>query len=383
MHRILALFVILLAFSCAKDQPAHHAGSKRAFYYWQTAMYNFDWNDSLFRSMEVDRMYFRFFDVDWNAEVKAPVPVSPLELYSFPQWKDSTELIPVVFITNETFKNLDLKGSEALAAHVHKKVMGKLNTYLLSEFNWNDGWWEQNPYNVKSKALNEQFKHDSVYAAKIKLVKEVQFDCDWTKSTEEKYFAFLAASKRLFKEQVVSSTVRLYQYRYPKEAGLPPVSRGMLMCYNAGDIKSRETLNSVFDKKEVMEYLDDADEYPIPLDYALPIFEWAVLYQDGKFAKILPAEQLLNNYGSLLTSKTSSIKIASEDFVFGNTASSVYIRKGDELRFETPDMNDVSEVATWLSDHKNNTQSTITFYHLNQHDLEKNAEAIKRIFGSF
>jgi hypothetical protein len=381
MQRLLLIVLVVLTFSCSKDKKVDRP-SKKAFYYWQTSLYNFSWGDSLFRTLDVDRLYFRLFDVDWNSEVKAPVPVSPLEWgYYYISPGDTIETVPVIFITNKTFKNLDEKGSVELAHHIYKKLMARMSTLMASVI-YDEGWWEQNPYNLKSKNFRTQAKHDSVYAATLKTIREIQFDCDWTKSTRDKYFAFLTEAKKLFKDRTITSTIRLYQYKYPKEAGLPPVTRGMLMCYNAGSISDSETTNSVFDKSEIMDYLD-ADEYPIPLDYALPVFEWAVLFQNGKFTAILPADILRERYIDRLSNTRDNIWAANEDFVFGNTASSIYIRQGDELRFEEPAKEDIEAVAEWISEHKNNSDAAITFYHLNDDNLKKHSEEIKSIFDTF
>lgn len=380
MYRLLLIALAVLAFSCSKEKTAHRP-SKKAFYYWQTSFYNFYWGDSTYRALDIDRLYCRFFDVDWSDEAKAPVPVSPIEMY-YSTLPDSVEFVPVVFITNETFKNLDEKTSAELAANVHKKVMMQLTPFLVSSFRYEDGWWEQNPYNMKSKDLRSQTRYDSVYNARLKKIREVQFDCDWTKSTRDKYFAFLKEAKKLFKDQTVTSTVRLYQYKYPKEAGLPPVDRGMLMCYNAGKVNDDKTINSVFDKSEILDYLD-ADDYPIPLDYALPVFEWAVWFQGDKFNGILPIAPLKEDYSSFIENTKNNIWTVKEDFVLGNTASASYLRRGDQIRFESPSAADIKTVAQWLSEHKNNQEAAITFYHLNENDLQEHSQTIKSIFDSF
>jgi len=257
----------------------------------------------------------------------------------------------------------------------------QLTPFLLSSFRYEDGWWEQNPYNIKAKDLRSEARYDSAYNSKLKTIHEIQFDCDWTKSTKEKYFTFLKEAKKLFKDQTISSTVRLYQYKYPKEAGLPPVERGMLMCYNAGKVNDDKTINSVFDKSEILDYLD-ADEYPIKLDYALPIFEWGVWFQDGKFKGILPTSSK-DDYSYFIENTKDNIWHVKEDFVLGNTASASYLRKGDEIRFEEPAKADIEAIAEWLSNHKNNQEAAITFYHLNHHDLQKHSQTVKSIFDSF
>jgi hypothetical protein len=165
---------------------------------------------------------------------------------------------------------------------------------------------------------------------------------------------------------------------------VPPVKRGMLMCYNAGNIRSSKTTNSIFDKSEIMSYLD-AKAYPVPLDYALPFFDWALLYQKGQLKHILSTAILREEYQRYVgpMDKESNIAIVHEDFVYGDTDKGVYIRAGDEIRYEEPDLEDVQEVAAWLSGHKNNEEAIISLYHLNEYDLQKHSKAIQAIFNSF
>ncbi|SKC66498.1 hypothetical protein [Ohtaekwangia koreensis] len=388
MYRLSFAGFILLLVACGTDNADKASGqsNRNAFYYWQTSLYDFPRQDSVYESLHVSKLYIRFFDVDWSESAHAPVPVSPIETYY--TFDNTTEMVPVVFITNETFMHLDKTQSADLARQVYKKLMAKLNAMLLGRYGtdlYEEEWWEQNPYNLKSRNFDEQQKHDSIYTARVKKIKEIQFDCDWTKSTKDKYFAFLEESKKLFEQQLISSTIRLYQYKYPKEAGLPPVKRGMLMCYNAGNIKSTETKNSIFDRKEVMSYLD-AGEYPIPLDYALPVFEWAVLYSSNKeFKNILSAFTLQEDYQSFIgpRNEETNVSVVLEDFVYGYTNRGIFIRKGDEIRFEQPDLEAVKELAGWLAAHKNNKEAIISLYHLNRYDLQKHSKEIKAIFDSF
>jgi hypothetical protein len=384
MLRALSLSIIACLISCTNDKSVVVPSTTNAFYYWQTSLRNFNWQDSVYHALEVKKIYLRFFDVDWSVEGNAPVPISPLDLYSWSNIDSHAETIPVVFITNETFKSLSLEQSVQLAGQVHRKLMAFLSVYLArySSYDLYDGkgGWQQNPYNIKSAKFDEHRRYDSLYHAQMNNVKEIQFDCDWTPSTKDKYFAFLQEVKKLFNDKLISSTIRLYQYKYPKEAGVPPVERGMLMCYNAGSVKDPKTRNSIFDKKEIMSYLESAN-YPLPLDYALPVFGWALLYHDDQLKDILPSSSL-QEYKHYLTLKDDHAYV-NADFVFGHTAKSILVRKDDMIRFERPDMDDVNEVAAWLAEHKNNKEAVLTLYHLNDYDLQTYSEEIESIFNSF
>ena len=392
MVRICFLAAALcLLLGCSDNGRAPDGGTTRGFYYWHTRSGRFDWDDSTYLALDVDRLYVRFFDVDWSEADNAPVPVAPLDRW-FQPGPDTVDVVPVVFITNETFTHLDTAGAILLAQQVHRKVLAGLTgifdtqSYRLYEDSPTDNdMYYPNPYRQRSKRFDELHRRDSLYDALRHRLREVQFDCDWTAGTRAQYFAFLRESKKLFAGKLVSSTVRLYQYKYPDKAGVPPVERGMLMCYNAGSVKDPETANSIFDRKEVMAYLEGQARYPLALDYALPVFEWAVLYQDGKFRSILSAAMLREDYEyrRYLQPQGDQRATVLEDFTYGYNSEGIYLRKGDQIRFEHPDMRDVKAVAAWLHEHKNSADAALTFYHLNNYDLTKYSQTLEGMYRAF
>jgi hypothetical protein len=390
MVRICFLAAALcLLLGCSDNGRVPDGGATRGFYYWHTRSGRFDWEDSTYLALDVDRLYVRFFDVDWSEADHAAIPVEPLGYWSH-LWPDTVDVVPVVFITNETFTHLDTAGAAVLARQVHRKVMAQLNgisdvqSYALYQDSPTDedGYYPD-PYRQRSKRFDELHRRDSLYDALLHRLREVQFDCDWTAGTRAQYFAFLRETKKLFAGKLVSSTVRLYQYKYPGKAGVPPVQRGMLMCYNAGSVKDPETANSIFDRKEVMSYLEGEHRYPLALDYALPVFEWAVLYRDGTFQAILSAGMLRDDYNRYLEPQGDRRATVSEDFTYGYTDQGVYLRKDDQIRFERPDMKDVETVAAWLHEHKNSADAALTFYHLNHYDLTKYSQALEAMYRAF
>jgi hypothetical protein len=123
------------------------------------------------------------------------IPVSPV---TFQASTEGYNIVPVIFIKNRTFIDVDSATVTALADSVLKLVTQINNTQKLSP-------------------------------------QEIQFDCDWTETTRNSYFLFInhyrAASK-----QSISATIRLHQVKYPATTGIPPVDRGVLMYYNMGSI---------------------------------------------------------------------------------------------------------------------------------------------------
>ena len=104
MYR-LCLAALLFLMVCCTEKPSP-TSARNAFYYWRTDVSRFPWKDSTYKALNVSKLYLRFFDVDWSEQNKSPVPVSPVEFYySYNSPDTSTEIVPVVFITNETFSH--------------------------------------------------------------------------------------------------------------------------------------------------------------------------------------------------------------------------------------------------------------------------------------
>ena len=71
----------------------------------------------------------------------------------------------------------------------------------------------------------------------LNIPKEIQLDCDWNSSTQKKYFNLIEEMKLYptWENIVWSATIRLHQLKYPKQTGVPPVNKGVLMFYNMGN----------------------------------------------------------------------------------------------------------------------------------------------------
>ena len=205
---------------------------------------------------DVDTLYLRFFDVEWETPSNSPKPVAPI-IFSdeIPQ---QIKIIPVVYLKNEVFKNL----SEVLSENLAENVWMKISII------------------AKTQHIN---------------ISQIQMDCDWSPSTRQKYFKFLQALNNKLKNThiKVSATIRLHQVKYREITGVPPVNRGMLMFYNFGRLQARGELNSIFNEQEASRYTSYISEYPLPLDVVLPIFSWAIHSHHEKITGLLENEAIV------------------------------------------------------------------------------------------
>src|ERR1700751_3489910 len=98
--RIIVAIITVLFSSCSKDS-SHN--SYKAFYYWKSVFSVSVEQKTLLDDLKVKKIYIKFFDVKLNDSLK-PIPIATIN------FKDSVpgiEIIPVVYITNKTFSEID------------------------------------------------------------------------------------------------------------------------------------------------------------------------------------------------------------------------------------------------------------------------------------
>lgn len=287
---LLALFFI--GCSHAPKPPA-----ERAYYFWKSD-FRLSPNEQrqLFDTLNIKRLYLKYFDVVWNADTRQPSPMDNMTIETV--LPANISIVPTVFITNETMQRIDSAQIDTLAQHIATKI--------------------------KEKTTNANL---------TKQVYEWQIDCDWSAKTKGKYFALLTALKVHFptKTHLLSVTIRLHQLKYPKKTGIPPVNRGMLMLYNMSNVRLANTKNSILDIDITKQYIKEQTKYALPLDVALPVFAWAAAFRGDAF------QGLYNNWTEDFCAKQTFLKktntnnfICTKDTAY-NTH---YWRKGDALRLE-------------------------------------------------
>ena len=325
----LGLLLLLLAVGCC---PPNSDGTSRShwvqpsFYYWRS-VYQTSAADSLYLdSLSVERLYLRFFDIDWNDAQRQAVPIAPVVLDEplLPHLK----LVPTIFITNRSFAQLPADGIDSLAARVARRVAAMCRQYDVS-----------NP------------------------IVEIQFDCDWTSSTRDRYFAFLRAFAQLpaYRHIPLSATIRLHQIKYAAQTGVPPVGRGMLMCYNMGELRATNTNNSILDTDILSKYISKLSAYSLPLDIGLPLFSWGVVFRQGRF------EGLLNGWRMADVAGVAQLKAiddhtfrVSEPWQVGN----ISLQTNDIIRIEQCDMVALRRAARLLAPRWQTDTARVIFYHL-------------------
>lgn len=325
---------------CNKDKSIVN----RCFYYWQQDFTLSNETLNTLTSLEINKLYVKFFDVNWDKATAQPSPVADIHFSS--EIPAGIEIIPVVFITNETLSHLDSAQTTMLAQKISKRIQGVIETN------------------------------------KIATPQEIQLDCDWTESTRENYFLLISTMKNFpdWKNTLWSATIRLHQIKYAEQTGIPPVNRGMLMFYNMGNIEDISAENSIYDAATAELYTNRISEYPLPLDAALPCYSWGLLFDGQELLKIfypLYPAQVDEKY---FIKKSENMHAAKGNFYFRGQ----FFVEGNILKLETMTPELTLQAAQQLSKELPPADRNIILYHLDTIILQNYThENFEKIFDDF
>lgn len=360
MTLVIAVFLILFL-SCKKygDQPPI-----MSFCYWKTT-FSIDSTDaSNLNKFGANHLYLRLFDVDWDVVTKSPAPVAQCE-YDY-RSNYTNNLTPTIFITNSVFENIKEDDIEAFAEKFTKKateLKERIFDISLNSKIENDSNYQKISTNYEEWEKIQEYRDSVMEVIKPKYYnqnKEILIDCDWTPSTKTKYFKFLEIIKTKMVDLEITSTLRLWQYRDYKLAGVPPVKKCLLMCYNLTDPRKYETENSIATTEEFKKYINHSD-YPLKLDIALPIHSWAIYFRNNKYKGIInsiPVSEITGNK-ELFEKKSDQKYMFLKDTVINET----YYRFGDEFRIEQVDFKTLVEFAQIIKQYiKIDKTSKVTFF---------------------
>ncbi len=337
---IVGLLVLLLLFACSQRKGRTIS---RGFYYWKTNVNISDYEQSYMDSLQSQYTYVRFFDVDIAADGKT---AKPLAIVNFGSKLPQQKIVPVVFITPRA----------------------------LNVMQWHElDFYAKNIADLLSKN-----------AAQISLMpEEIQIDCDWTQSNRDMYFELLNRLKKqdFLKNKKLSATIRLHQIKFSIAAGIPPVDKGLLMVYNIDKLTDINVENSILNDKTAKKYVEKIGNYPIPLDIALPIFSWALLFENESLKGILrDFEQSDLEIESIFKPIAKNKYLVQKDTLFRGYD----LKTNQVLRFENSDYKTVYSMANYLSDRIKSDSLTLLLYHCDSINFSKySTDELEKIFSSF
>ncbi len=338
---IIKLTVLSLIFSAfsIKSCTVSKSEPTRSVCLWKT---NDGLNESdkeVFNSLSISHTYTRYADIIWNPiyERTEPVPGANSQHFDYIS-KNNTA---VIFITNEVLENLTFPMMRDLALKI-----ASLYNSVQNDFAERYGRINGFDYDAPDFDYNEsQHIADSLSNDWLTQNNHLLIDCDWTVSTKDKYFDLLKNLKTELRKTEIQSTLRLWQYRDYKLAGVPPVKRCLLMCYSTGDPKDIDEQNAIVDFATIKEYITHS-RYQTKLDIALPVYSWATLFRNNEFAGIISPMTLnyLEENPALFQKNDSTHFTIMRDTVLGDT----YYRYGDKLNYQGVNTEELLEIAKWI-----------------------------------
>ncbi|MCU0275802.1 MAG: hypothetical protein MUF02_02920 [Acidobacteria bacterium] len=321
---LLALAGLFLA--CSRAKPP----SQVAFYHWKQVLELDRASCQLLAQARVQRLFVRFFDVDLDAASGTPVPVSELEYRG--GLPAGIRVIPVVFLAERVFR------SAYDPSRLAGQVAGKI----------------------------ERIVSRNGFAP----AREIQLDCDWTESSQDRFFSFLKAMKKnVSLGTTLSATLRLHQVKFREREGVPPVDCATLMLYNMGDVESPVAHNSIIDAGVFRSYADALGDYPLPFDLALPIYRWGLVYRHDRLARIVNdlGEEEVAAAGDAFRALGKGRFLCRRGTHLGGTA----LFAGDLLRLEAAEFSTVRECQRLARKALKGRQAGLVFYHLDAKALAR------------
>ncbi len=326
MKKITSIIFLTLACvwtACEGDKPPK--AITPAVYHWKTAFDPTAEEKNFLKNNAIKQVYVKYFDIDLDDQQGKPTFKAILKPQQLPP--NGISIVPVVYITNRTLTQVQGRYMKALADKIYQKIE-------ITHQNW-----------LQKKPLS------------------IQIDCDWTLQTKKKYFALLQVLRK--KCPNLSATIRLHQIKFSDQTGVPPVARGMLMCYNMGDWQLEKTPNSIFDPAIFQQYVGTIADYNLPLDVVMPAFYWTILYRNHRFM------YFLNTVGSKDLNPLQAFKAKGNRYVAqkDTVAWDLAIRKGDVFRVEETSFEDIFKSSSYLKKKISNQNLTFALYHLDEKSL--------------
>ncbi|KPE50344.1 hypothetical protein [Chryseobacterium indologenes] len=313
MKKILIFSLLFIIFSCSKKQVHPYT-----FYYWKTHLKMDQEEKKILDKAPEPFLYTRFFDVDKVGGKFQPVAVITKDN----SFQTSKQIVPVVFITNQSMLHISPEEITFLAESIHQVVQKKTREYQLKTNN------------------------------------EIQIDCDWTAGTRDDYFKFLKELKRVSGKEV-TCTLRLHQVKDKKNTGIPPVDKVYLMCYSTSSPLENTNKNSILDLVTLKNYLSKLEDYPIKkIEAALPIYSWGIVTNHlgrHRLINALSKKDLENPDFKKISDH--EVEIMKDGFYFGN-----YLNKGFKIKTEEISEEQLKDAVDFLE--KKIHDFTIIYYQL-------------------
>lgn len=301
---LILIAILFLAFFYFYSQKKENKSLSFSFYFWE----------STFKEKDIkEKLYIKVLDISYSTKME-------LINTNF-KTKANQNFVPVVYITNETMKNVDY----SLISEVILKTLKSLD------------------------------------------FEELQIDCDWSGSSQSNYFKLLEDLKTKL-NKTLSATIRLHQIKYYTKTGIPPVDYGVLMYYNMSDIGDFNTKNSILDNDIAKKYHYNFENYKLKLKLALPLYSQAIQFREKKALSIFEGVKKKDFDSNFEEISPNIYKVLNSHYFQGR-----YVYKDDIFRFEDSEFEEIKIALDDFLNLSNNSFEEVIFYTLkykNKYDLE-------------
>ena len=158
----------------------------------------------------------------------------------------------------------------------------------------------------------------------------------------------------------------LHQIRDRKKTGVPPVSRGSLMCYATPNPMEGDTRNSILDMELLKAYTTNINDYPLDFDVILPIYSWGIVTNHLNKVKLVNGLTEADLQTSMFEKTGDNLYLVKEDgFLQG-----LYVNSGFTVKIETISPELLAEAKQYL-DHQIDRDFPWVYFHLSQGFLSR------------
>lgn len=361
------LVSVVALIACNKKQSV-----VRSFCLWKTQAVIDDNSDTLMKQLGLQHLYLRYFDVDWNPYQEEALPLATMSRFEMKSY--DVKITPSIFIVNTVLLHCNKKQLDDLAANIFKRAEA-ITEALADQYSFHQSYLLPDSVND-----DKPLRRPPDYKAKFRNnISEILIDCDWTEQSRDNYFYLLGQLKQKFSRFEISVTIRLWQYKYMTKAGVPPVDKGLLMCYNMSDVKNYNTGNSIADIREFEQYIVH-NRYPLRLDIALPVFSWVSVFRGNQFKGLL--NNKINYTDTLAFKQIAPGRYRlKEDILVYET----YLRSGDEVKVEKVSDEAITQMIAILKKHIKISRFTkVTFFSFdNKYIKDYGTETITKYYSLF
>ena len=127
-----------------------------------------------------------------------------------------------------------------------------------------------------------------------------------------------------------------------------------------------EEENSILNLQKAAPYEAGFSDYPLPLDLALPIYSWGLVFRQDRFLQIIndlrPAQLADTTYFEKLSAERYQLRKST--YLDGN-----YLYAGDRIRIEEMRPQMLRQASQHLSPFFGASDFTVAFYHLDSTNL--------------